>query len=145
MATSDKHKKISPISAQRGVVIVENLVAVLIFAVGMLGLVGLLAASIKNVSAARYRNDASLLANQIIGQMWADDKSNAALKKNYASPDGAQYLTWKSSVSNALPGVADNPPTVEIDKDNVVTVTLRWKEPGASVVNNFAISARING
>ena len=55
--------------------------------------------------------DASLLANDLIGQMWASDRSPSALQTAFSSPDGAQYLTWLAEVQNALPGAAANPPT----------------------------------
>ena len=67
----------SPTSAkQQGSVLLEGLIAILIFSMGILALVGLQAAAIKNSSDAKYRADASYLANQIIGQMWADRANN---------------------------------------------------------------------
>jgi type IV pilus assembly protein PilV len=56
----------------RGSVLLEALVGMLIFSIGILALVAMQAESIRNTSEARYRNDASYLANQIIGRMWAD-------------------------------------------------------------------------
>lgn len=130
---------------QRGVVIVENMIAILIFSMGILGIVGLLAASMKNTAGAKYRTDASLLANQIIGQMWTDDKTNAALKTNFESPSGIQFVNWKTNVANILPGVAANPPTIAIDVNNVVTVTVQWQPPGEPTPHSYTIYARING
>jgi type IV pilus assembly protein PilV len=134
------------ITRQKGIVIIENMIALLIFAMGILGIVGLLAMSTKNVAAAKYRNDASLLANQIIGQMWVDDKTNASLKTNYEN-GGAKYLTWVAAVSSALPGVAVdvNPPIISINANNVATITVRWQAPGESTVHKFEVIARING
>lgn len=130
---------------QQGLAVVENLVAILIFSFGILGIVGLLASSMKNSASAKYRNDASMLANQIVGHMWLKDKNNAALKTNFESPGGAEYVSWKTSVGNVLPGVADNPPTVVIDANNVATVTVRWKAPGEPAAHNYVLIARING
>lgn len=132
-------------TGQRGVVIVENLVAILVFSMGILGIVGLLAVSLKNTTDAKYRNDASLLANQIIGEMWVDDKSNTALKTNYESPNGAKYLTWQTAVANALPNVASNAPTITIDANNVATITVMWQLPGEAAAHKYTVSARING
>lgn len=130
---------------QNGMAIVENMIAILIFAFGILGIVGLLAASMKNSASAKYRNDASMLANQIVGQMWTADKSNTALKANFESPSGANFVTWKTGVTNLLPGVTANPPTVEIDASNVTTVTVRWQSPGEAAPHNYVLIARING
>jgi type IV pilus assembly protein PilV len=129
---------------QRGVVIVENLIAMLIFSIGILGIVGLLAVSIKNTSDAKYRNDASLLANQVIGQMWIDDKANASLIASYASPNGAKFVQWEATVANALPNIASNAPTITVDSNNVVTVTVMWKLPGELAPHRYTVSVHIN-
>ncbi|MHB1591056.1 MAG: type IV pilus modification PilV family protein [Sulfuricella sp.] len=130
---------------QRGSVLLESLIAILIFSMGILAIVGLQAASIKNTASAKYRIDASMLANQIIGQMWIDDKTNASLQTSYNSPSGTKYLTWKTNVQQALPGVASNAPTIAIDASNVATVTVRWQSPGESGPHNYVAIARING
>jgi type IV pilus assembly protein PilV len=59
-------------SSQQGVVLLEALIAILIFSMGILALVGLQANMLQNTSSAKYRADASYLAQQKIGQMWAD-------------------------------------------------------------------------
>ncbi|MGE5649982.1 type IV pilus modification protein PilV [Noviherbaspirillum sp. UKPF54] len=132
-------------SRQEGIVLIESLVAILVFSVGILGIVGLLAASIRSNADARYRNDASMLANQVIGQMWAGDKSNAALKANFESPGGPEYASWKTTVAGALPGVASNAPTIGVSDDNVATVRVQWQAPGDAVPHSYVLVARING
>jgi type IV pilus assembly protein PilV len=57
--------------AQAGVMLLEALIGILIFSLGILSLVALQATSIQLTSDAKYRTDASLLANRLIGQMWA--------------------------------------------------------------------------
>ena len=49
----------------------EALVAILIFSFGVLGLIGVVAASIRATNDARYRAEAANLANAVIGDMWA--------------------------------------------------------------------------
>ena len=56
-------------ASQQGVVLLESLIAILIFSLGVLGIVGLQAAMIKNTSEANYRADASHIARQRIGKM----------------------------------------------------------------------------
>ncbi|MDD5242206.1 MAG: prepilin-type cleavage/methylation domain-containing protein [Sulfuricella sp.] len=130
---------------QTGSALLESLIAILIFSMGILAIIGLQAVSIKNTAGAKYRTDASMLANQVIGQMWVDDKTNAALVANYSSPGGAKYLTWKANVEQALPGVASNAPTITIDAANAATVTIRWQSPGEGAPHNYVATARING
>lgn len=129
---------------QRGSMVLEALISILLFSIGILAVIGLQAASIKNVAAAKYRTDASLLANQVIGQMWVSDKSNVALVTNFSSPGGADYVTWANSVAQALPGVSGMPanaPTVAIDANNNVTVTVFWQAPDEAAAHNYSAIA----
>ena len=59
-------------SAQRGVVLIEAMVAILLFAVGVLAIAGLQATMIDNTASSKYRAVASYIAQQRIGMMWAD-------------------------------------------------------------------------
>lgn len=128
-------------STQQGSVVLEALISILLFSIGILAIIGLQAASIKNVAAAKYRTDASLLVNQIIGQMWVGDKSNAALVANFSSPVGADYLTWASGVAQALPGATANPATIVIDANNYATVTVFWQAPNEAAAHNYTAIA----
>ena len=63
--------------AQEGVMLLEALVAILIFSVGVVAVMGMQAVSIEQVTQAKYRMDASYLANQIVGKMWTDQPNLA--------------------------------------------------------------------
>lgn len=132
------------ITKQNGSVVLEALISILIFSIGILAIVGLQAASIKNVASAKYRTDASLLANQVIGQMWVSDKTNAALVNNFSSPAGANYVAWANIAGQRLPGVSGvpaNAPTIAIDANNNATVTLFWQAPDETVAHNYTAIA----
>lgn len=138
---------------QRGSFVLEALIAILLFAIGILAIVGLQAASIGNTANAKYRTDASLLANQVIAQMWVDDKTNATLSANFCGPAvsgvcvtaGANYLAWASSVAQALPGVSGvAAPTISIDASNVATVTVYWQAPNENAPHNYSTVATIH-
>jgi len=126
---------------QGGSSLLEPLVALLIFSVGILAIVGMQAASIKLAGDAKYRTDASLLANQLIGEMWVGDRSAAALVANYSSPSGTTYAAWQNHVNTTLPGSAANPPTVTVDPlTSQVTVNLFWQVPGAPAHSHIVIA-----
>lgn len=55
---------------QIGFVLLEGLIAILIFSMAILGVVGMQATAITQASESQYRADAAFLANQLIGQMW---------------------------------------------------------------------------
>ena len=122
--------------------LIEALVSILIFSMGIIAMMGLQAASIKLSSDAKYRSDASLLGNELIGQMWVSNRTSAALLTNFqggAGTNGASYTAWLTDVTAALPGVAANPPIVTIVQQNPVapatstsslaTIKIFWKSP----------------
>lgn len=131
---------------QSGVALLEALVGILIFSIGILALMGLQAQSIRNTVEAKYRNEAAYLANQIIGQMWVDRANLAA----YDTGGGANpnMTAWRTQVANTLPRVVvggTNSPTIVVAA-NQVTVTVFWQLPGSdSVQRQFSVVAQING
>lgn len=126
---------------QRGIVLLEALVALLIFSVGILGLIGLQVTSVKQASAAEYRSTAVLQANDLVSRMWVSDRSDLILQTKY-NTGGDGYKAWKDAWAGALPGttVTGNAPTVAIvSKDkgataslgtNEATITIFWQAPG---------------
>jgi type IV pilus assembly protein PilV len=132
----------------QGVMLLEALIGILIFSVGILGLIGLLSASIKNTTEARYRGEAAYLANQIVGRMWTDRTNLAAyaLATGTAcnTSSGAALQLWLCQVETTLPGITAgaNRPTITVATDTV-TVTLRWQVPGGDA-RNYSVITRIN-
>jgi len=124
---------------QGGSILLEALIAVLIFSLGILGLVGLQAASIKSSADAQYRTEAALHADELIALMWVSDKTmlstNFASTSGNCSSGGASFQTWCNRVitaSTGLPGASATPPTVQVDATNTVTVTIQWQPPGTT-------------
>jgi type IV pilus assembly protein PilV len=130
--------------------LLEVLIALLIFSLGVLGLVGLQANAVKQSGQAKYRTDATLLANELIGQMWVTNRTFATLSNGFSSAtNGASYAAWKPRVEATLPGAGTYPPTVVLTQvaplpdivgggtaastrppSTLVTITMRWKAPG---------------
>lgn len=126
---------------QQGAMLLEALIAILIFSMGILAIVGLQVASVRMSGDAKYRTDANMLANKVIGQMWVDDRTHAQLLANYGSgASGVAYTNWANEVQVTLPGVADEPanqPTIVVAPiagtntiSSQVTVTVYWNLPG---------------
>lgn len=137
---------------QAGSVLLEALIAILIFSMGILAIVGMQTTAVKAASEAKYRSDASLLASELVGNMWVSDRTGATLQTNFqggAGTNGAAYTTWLANVIAALPGVAvaTNQPVVAIDPaTNIVTIQVFWKlpsEPAAAAARNFTMIAQI--
>jgi len=125
------HKQISsPLkSAQQGVVLVEAMIAILIFSMGVLAVVGLQAAMIKNTADSKYRADAGYIAQQRIGQIWADPDNRAT------------YPGTTTDISSLLP---NGSLTITQPAADQFTVTVTWQKPGEPQ-HNFTTTASIAG
>jgi type IV pilus assembly protein PilV len=134
------------LKSQRGSALLEGLIAILIFSMGILAIIGLQAASIKTVSDSQYRLQASFLANRIIAEMW----TNTANINTFQYPGGGATAlgAWITEVNSALPGATDLPPSITIAGDATngyqATVQLNWKAAGESSAHNFRSIAYIN-
>lgn len=153
-----KHRR--PAQSQRGSALLEALFAILIFSIGLLALVALQAVSIKSSIDAKYRSDASYVANQIIAQMWID-RAGAVLDGYAHYPAGpvcgftgaasanANVTDWTGQVVGLLPGSASNRTQIQVTtpvgtSTRLVKVTVCWQGPQEATAHNFAVTARIN-
>lgn len=147
--------------AQQGSMLLEALISILIFSIGILAIVGLQANAIKMSGDAKYRSDASLLADQYIASMWASVATAVTSSvagtptpfdpNQYANfnTGGSTFNTWFSAVSSTLPGAsaAVNTNTVvscsnavcpagaagiQQDTRTTVSVTISWQLPGGT-------------
>lgn len=118
-----------PNASQQGVVLIEAMISVLIFSLAVLAIVGLQAAMVKNTSDAKFRADASYIAQQRIGAMWAD-------------PANLPTSTESTDISNLLPGGLRTVNVLVANQQYQVTIT--WQTPG-EVQHNFTTVAAISG
>ena len=124
--------KVKPLPRLKdGVVRLEALIAILIFSLGVLGIIGLQATMIKSTSEAKYRSEASYLAQQRIGEMWATPTNLAAFIENDVD----------ISATSLLPGAKR---TVTQTATGAYIVTITWQLPGEAQ-RNFTTSANITG
>jgi type IV pilus assembly protein PilV len=115
-------------SLQEGVMLLEALLGILIFSLGILAVVGMQAMAVKTVAESKYRMDAGFLANEIIGQMWVNRTNIATYNYSGGTPP-AVLVNWVAKVEAALPGATADPPEIDIDAANTVTVTIFWQHP----------------
>ena len=127
--------------------LLEGLIAIVLFSMGILALMGLQAVAIKNTADAKYRAEAAFLANQIIGQMWADNP-NILTSYTTPPPGNGNVTAWLVSAAGSLPNgtgviavvtVPSVPPTYR------VTVTISWQGPQETVPHSHVAEAQING
>ena len=104
---------------ESGIALIEVLISLLIFSLGILGLVGLQANASKISYDAEDRSRASLMANEIISDMWTKKTSTPST------------TAWQSRVADTtISGLPEGVGTISApDVNNVVTVTITWRAP----------------
>jgi type IV pilus assembly protein PilV len=138
---------------QSGAFLLEALIGILIFSLGVLGIVGLQARAIRFTNDAEFRAEAMYLANSLISQMWTDNR--ALLKTKYDSTvGGAGYTAFQLRVNTALAGATIPAPVVIVDgppplpqansaTSNVVQVQVFWQLAGDPVTHNYTTTGVI--
>jgi type IV pilus assembly protein PilV len=76
---------VSPKKDERGAMLLEALIGLLIFSMGILAMIGLQATAVRMNTGSKERADAAFLANQIISRMWTENRTTIG---NYAHSAG---------------------------------------------------------
>jgi type IV pilus assembly protein PilV len=112
-----------------GIVLIEVLIALLIFMFGVLGLVGLQASLTRATTDSKVRADAAYLAGEMVARLWSDTT-------NVANYDGSNCASttlckeWQTKVTSSLPsGNGTVAVTVDSAGNAAVTVTVTWAGP----------------
>lgn len=133
--TSPEHL---PARHQRGFMLIEALVAILVLSIGVLGLVGLQASMIRAQTAASYRSTAAFLASEVRGALWADVPNVANYDTSASCASLARCKAWTDKVAASLPnGVG----TIET-ASGIVTITVKWSLPNEET-HTYATSTAV--
>ena len=148
---------------QHGMMLLEALFGILLFSIGIIALVGMQTSAVKQSVESKYRSDASLLAVQLIGQLWGTDRQFSTLNSRYNSSNisggicnsscAPDFSNWLETVKSSLPGASTRTPTIQFTQvatstssaaSTRVTITIFWQSPGAdSAVHNYVAIAEI--
>jgi type IV pilus assembly protein PilV len=158
---------------QSGMALLEALIGILIFSIGILAMVGMQAASINAVADAQYRIEAVNEANQLLSQLWVNvDRSNTATIQasllafehqstgapatcNFSGAAAANpaIVAWAANLNGGGPGgrpllPGSTPAMQQIDVDtgvsNRVTITVCWLAPGDTTPHRHTVVAYVN-
>ncbi len=121
---------------EAGTTLIEVLIAMVVLAIGLIGLAGLQATSIQSNHSAYYRSQATLLASDLADRMRANRTealTNAYLTnfptssaKNSVSGTAAEkdIAEWLNRLAVTLPDG-----TGKVEKDNaLITISIRWND-----------------
>jgi type IV pilus assembly protein PilV len=116
-----------PFKKQAGMMLIEVLIAILLFSIGILGLVALQAVSTQNSVNAGERSIAANLANDMISQIWLRNSTDAN-----TAPLNTDITRWQTRVTAALPNAAG----VVATNNGVATVTITWRSTSKRATDN---------
>lgn len=125
-----------PRRRQAGFSLIEVLTAILIFSLGILGLVGLQTQAIQFSTSAEDSNRAAMLANEIVSTMWLNQS---------ATVPAADLTAWQARVADPkVDGLPNGAGAVAV-AGNEATVTITWRAPNApaGTQNRYVTQATI--
>jgi type IV pilus assembly protein PilV len=118
---------------QGGVALLEALIGILIFSIGILAVVGMQATAIRTVTDSKYRSEAAFLASQLMTQMWTDAGNIAQYSFNGTGVPPARLTAWVAQVDARLPGTTTVKPVVTVTgasaSGGVVQIQVFWQLP----------------
>jgi type IV pilus assembly protein PilV len=128
-------------SPQRGIALIEALVAILIFSFGVLGLIALEASAVNFAVDSEDRNRAALFASEVASAMWTagsvDTIGNAQLV--------AQNAIWQVNIGNpTTTGLANGTLTVNPVTAKSADIVITWRPPArAAASSNSTLTTRV--
>jgi type IV pilus assembly protein PilV len=128
---------------QKGNYLLESLVAILLTAFGILGLVGVHASAIRASNEARFRAEAGNIASGMIAEMWTE--TAARMDADFCS-GCAKLASWQNKARSLLPSA-----NVAVDlavpglsaESRSVTVNVSWRLAGSTERHDFVSTAQI--
>jgi type IV pilus assembly protein PilV len=153
---------------QQGIILIEALIGILIFSMGILALVAMQAAAISAQADAQYRIEAANAANKILSEIWlktprlVNGQMDTAVLNTFAhQPAGqncgfsggasgnAAVTAWVAELMAAgtgLPGSTPQMQQIIVDTGtfNRVTITVCWKAPSDTVTRKHQVISHVN-
>lgn len=123
-----------------GFTLIEVMISILVFSIGVLGTVALQALAVKSQTQNGDRSRAALLANEMVSTMWANRS---------AAPSPSDLAAWQAKVAGAaakgLPHASGSVAACAAVA-NCAMVTVEWKAPSAkaaAAANRFTTAVVI--
>jgi type IV pilus assembly protein PilV len=152
-------------SSQSGVVLLEALIGIMIFSIGILALVALGTTAITVQADAQYRTEAMNLAERMSSAIWTgvartpEGEVDPVALAAYRQQDGGddctfsgseatrqEVIDWLAAVRSSLPGSVEEMQQVAVNpaRHNQVSITICWQAPADQRVRHYTLVTYVN-
>lgn len=137
-------------STQRGVALLEVMIAAVILAIGVLGTIGLQARAYSAMNDASLRAEATIASEKLFGLMSTDVTNLPQYAMAEGSAPGALLATWVADTKTAIPNAVTSvtvTPGSNGTNSTAVTVVIKWqrKAGAASIANISTVTSYLSG
>ncbi|MYM39253.1 hypothetical protein GTP27_07895 [Pseudoduganella sp. CY13W] len=130
-------------AGQRGIALLEALLAILILGIGLLGTIGLQARAYSALSDASQRAEATMASEKLLGVMNAD----VANVLNYSAEEGAEpsvaLQPWVDETRQYIPGALLAVQVTPEARRVRVDISIRWKRKAGDDMNQHQLTSYI--
>ena len=135
------------INKKKGIFIIESILALVIFMIGILGIIKYQGETIIATSDSQYRINATFLADSLIGDMWIEQ----ANINSFVDKSSSSYQAWFQQLESSLPGVidgtSDTAPIITVsngvDGAKIINITIKWKQPSSNFTSSYQVQSTI--
>jgi len=135
-------------SGQRGIAMLEALLAIVILAIGVIGTVGLQARSVSALADAGQRAEAAIAANKLLGVMNTDFANLNGYKVAAGAQPPARLAAWHAETVRLIPGasiVVGVTPPATAAAPSTVDITISWQRTAGAPTNTHRIVSYLAG
>ncbi len=130
-------------ACQRGMLLLQSLVALALFSVGALTVLMLSISAMRQAAEAHHRTAASVLAVQMASHIRLAPRDPATIAAITAITAAEGYDAFREAAARSLPGTTAYPPLVTADSAGRFVITVRWQQPGDTSVHQYVALTRI--
>lgn len=112
---------------QRGVALLEAMIATVILAIGLLGTIGLQARAYSAMNDAGMRAEAVIASEKLLGLMSTDQSNLGAYALAAGAAAGPALATWYAETQRVIPGAVVTVTVIPAATGTSATVTIAWK------------------
>lgn len=132
-----------PRRSQRGIALLESLLAIVILGIGLLGTIGLQARAYSALSDAGMRAEATMAGEKLLGVMTADAANLAGYNLAAGGNPGAAIAPWLAETRAAIPGAVVSVNVVRQTVQTQVDIAIRWQRKANTAQNQHLVTSYI--